>query len=1065
MRTRVPLPVSAPSLVLACVAAVALVASATAASAQTPSTPLVPYFGKNNIHYDRFDWHIYTTDHFEIYYYPELEKHLERIAGYAESAYQTVSSDLKHDLPFKVPMILFKTHSEFEQQNVDPGAAQEGVGAFAEPTRDRMLLPIDDPPDLLYGLITHELTHIFQFDIIPQSLIRRNYPLWVGEGQADYERGQWSALDLMTVRDAAVADIVPKMTELEGYGNFGNPRLIYNLGHAVFEYMEAKFGKEGIRQFMFSLRKSVIGGGEDAFEEAFKMKKDEFDQAFDKYLKDRFKPFRDKERPADYGRDLSPNREKTDFADALSIAPSPSGDLIAVVTANRKDREVDIVLISSKDGSIVRNLTPGFDKDYGFDHIVLLGERWNTMPWLSWSPKGDRIAYFVRTEKERSLIVQNVLTRKLEDRVAMKTVDEPESPSFSPDGKTIVFAGLRGGIGDIFSLDLQTKDVTNLTNDAFADFGPVFSPDGKTIVYNTRVSGNQKLFQMDLVTKKKTQITFGTNDETSAEFIDDHTLVFSSTATDPAVPLEPEVAKNANIYNIWTLDLKTGELRQYTDALGGNLSAVPLNQGNTSRIAFVTYYKGEYGIHTIERKEPLHTAASADFGAPGPIIDFQSPLQHTLVSDNSRQKKPFEKMFLEGRPPVNVGVTSNGDVFGGTAVTFGDVLGDKQFNVFASSILQYRTFSVSYVNLASRFQYALQGFSQTQFFYGQVGGVFYNPAFAPFISRDQAVATRSVHGGSAFGIYPIDRYRRLQISASVFNLNESFSDPGTQAAYQQNLALAGQPAIFRNGTLVPFGVEFVEETTVFREFGPLSGSTMRVAYDIAPKIGHTLSRQTVEGDARRYLRIGSGGLLALRARGFKSYGDFPDFTYFGGNSELRGYDYLQFAGSNAFFGNAELRFPIIDAALTPLGVVGGVRGVFFAGLGGAFFNEQPSPDAALCGKTSTKSFEFTSTSTEICKGVIGFQADPITGNPITDASGQPLLVFGPAKTVSGFRLKDGRASYGVGLETFLLGFPVHFDWSWRTLFNKDWEDVLFASSGGSSAWRKARFAVWIGYDY
>ena len=115
----------------------------------------------------------------------------------------------------------------------------------------------------------------------------------------------------MTVRDAAVADIVPKMSELEGYGNTSNPRLIYNLGHAVFEFIEAKFGKEGIRQFLFALRKSVIGGGEDAYEEALRMKPDEFDQAFERYLKERFKPFRDKERPADYGRDLSPNTEKT----------------------------------------------------------------------------------------------------------------------------------------------------------------------------------------------------------------------------------------------------------------------------------------------------------------------------------------------------------------------------------------------------------------------------------------------------------------------------------------------------------------------------------------------------------------------------------------------------------------------------------------------------------------------------------------------------------------------------------------------------------------------------------
>ncbi|SVA31517.1 uncharacterized protein METZ01_LOCUS84371, partial [marine metagenome] len=30
-----------------------------------------PYYGKNLVKYDDFDWHIYTTDHFEIFYYPE----------------------------------------------------------------------------------------------------------------------------------------------------------------------------------------------------------------------------------------------------------------------------------------------------------------------------------------------------------------------------------------------------------------------------------------------------------------------------------------------------------------------------------------------------------------------------------------------------------------------------------------------------------------------------------------------------------------------------------------------------------------------------------------------------------------------------------------------------------------------------------------------------------------------------------------------------------------------------------------------------------------------------------
>jgi hypothetical protein len=1034
---------------LACSLAAVLVVGWTGLAAA--QTPFVPYYGKNNIHYDRFDWHIYTTDHFEIYYYPELERHLERVAGYAESAYQQVSSDLKHDLSFKVPLILFKTHSEFEQQNVAPGAAQEGVGAFAEPFRDRMLLPIDDPPDRLYGLIAHELTHIFEFDIIPQGLIRRSVPLWVNEGLSDYERAQWAPLDLAMIRDAAVADIVPKMSDLEGYGNSNNPRLIYNLGHAVFEFIEAKYGKEGIRQFLFALRKSVIGGGEDAYQEALKMKPDEFDQAFERYLKERFKPFRDKERPADYGRDLSPNKEKTHYAEALSISPSPSGDLIAIVTVNRRDGELDIALISAKDGSMVRNLTAGFDKDYGFDHIVQLGERFNTMPWLAWSPKGDRLAYFVRTEKERTLIIQNVLTRKIEIRVPMKSVDEPESPAFSPDGKTVAFAGLRGGTGDIFTVDLQTQQVVNLTTDDFFDYGPVYSPDGKYLVYNVRVSGNQKLFRFDLDTKKKTQLTFGTNDETAAMFLDDHTLIFSSTATDPAVSIDPEVAKNGNIYNIWTLDLGNGELKQYTDALGAIVSAVTLADTNPTRVAFVTYYKGDWGIHTLERKEPLHTAASSDFGAPGPIIDFQAPMAHTLVAANQRRKKAFEKMFLEGRPPLNVGVTNSGDVFGGTQITFGDVLGDKQINIIASSISQYRTFGASYVNLGRRMQYMLQGYSQTTFFYGQAGGLFYDPSLAPFVSRDLATATRTVQGGSAFAIYPLDRYRRLQLSGGITHLNEEYNDPTLQAYSQQyQLQTYGQ-TIFRDGTVIPLGIGFIEETTIFREFGPLAGRTMRVIYDVAPKIGPTLSRQTLDTDFRHYTRIASTGVLATRVRAFKSWGDYPDFTYFGGNSEMRGYDYLQFAGQNVFFANAELRFPIIEAALTPIGVVGGVRGVFFANIGGGSFNGQ--------------NYTFATNKDQSYKPVIGYQQD-LAGQVIIDpTTGLPIPIYGPTQTITGFRLVDGRASYGIGLETFALGFPIHFDWAWRTLFNRDYEDVAFAAAGGSARFRQARFAIWIGYDF
>jgi hypothetical protein len=1033
--------------ILAAAVAAALTLSAVPASAQTP---YVPYFGKNQVRYDKFDWHIYPTEHFNIYYYPEIEPHLERMASYAESAYQHISSELKYDLAFKVPLILFQTSSEFQEQNVIPGAAQENVGAFAEPIRNRIVMPMDEPPDLLYRLIVHELTHQFEFDIIPTGLIRREMPLWINEGLSDYMTGVWNPLDMQTVRDAAVTDIVPKVTKLTDYGNFSNPRMIYNLGHAVFEFIESKWGKEGLRQYLFALRKSVIGGGEDAYEEAFKLKAEDFDQQFEKYLKERFKPFRDKERPADYGRNLAPDHEKSAFSNALTVEPSPSGDLLAVVTANSKDREYDIVLVSAHDGTVIRNLTRGFDQDHGFEFIVTPA-RWNAVPWLSWSATGDEIGYFVRREKSRSLVIQNVLTRKIEQRIDMRTVDNPESPDLSPDGKKVVFAALQGGTGDIFLMDLQTKQITNLTKDEFGDSGPTWSPDGKYIVYVARVSQAEKLFRLDIDTGKKTQLTFGTHDDAAAQFVDPDTLVFPSTATDPSQPIDPDVARNGMVYNIWTLNMKTGELREYTDALGGNVSPVVVNDGNApKKIAFISYYKGEYGLHTLDRREPIVTAASADFGSPGPVLaDFQAPLSHTLMKEKIKKKGKFESMFLDGRPPVNVGVTSSGDVFGGTAVTFSDVLGDQQFNLYAASISQYRTLSLSYLNLERRLNYALQGYSQTQFFYGSGSSVFYDPAYAGIINRDLAIATQTIRGGSAFAIWPFNKYRRVEVSAGILNYDEQFNDPLVQEysqQYQQDQF--GRPLI-TSGTYVPIGVNYVQETTIFREFGPLAGNTVRLGYEVSPGIAGALSRQRADIDARKYLRIGGSGLLALRARGFYSWGQSPDFLYFGGNSEMRGYDYLQFVGNKSTFLNAELRFPFIEAMLTPIGVLGGVRGVLFANMGGASFQGQP--------------FQWFATGTDPYTPVLRYDINPINGIQTP--------IYGPTVPVSGLRLVDARASYGLGLETFALGFPIHFDWSWKTLMNKDWEDLRFFAEGalegksGHEWFREPRFQVWIGYDF
>ena len=141
---------------------------------------------------------------------------------------------------------------------------------------------------------------------------------------------------------------------------------------------------------------------------------------------------------------------------------------------------------------------------------------------------------------------------------------------------------------------------------------------------------------------------------------------------------------------------------------------------------------------------------------------------------------------------------------------------------------------------------------------------------------------------------------------------------------------------------MPFGVNYVRETTIFREYGPLSGDTMSLGLRIRAE-----RRQPAVAPARSTATpattCGSAPTACWRSarRGYKSWGEFPGYLYFGGNSEMRGYDYLEFLGNKAFFPNAELRFPLIEAALTPIGVVGGLRGVFFFNMGAAGYEGAP----------------------------------------------------------------------------------------------------------------------------
>jgi outer membrane protein assembly factor BamA len=98
---------------------------------------------------------------------------------------------------------------------------------------------------------------------------------------------------------------------------------------------------------------------------------------------------------------------------------------------------------------------------------------------------------------------------------------------------------------------------------------------------------------------------------------------------------------------------------------------------------------------------------------------------------------------------------------------------------------------------------------------------------------------------------------------------------------------------------------------------------------------------SVGGEARKYLSLTAGPVLALRAGGEAALGEFPfqEAAFLGGPGSLRGYPYQRFAGDAAAFGSAELRQPLGQVKL----LVRGRLGVFALADAGRVWLDGESP--------------------------------------------------------------------------------------------------------------------------
>jgi len=96
-------------------------------------------------------------------------------------------------------------------------------------------------------------------------------------------------------------------------------------------------------------------------------------------------------------------------------------------------------------------------------------------------------------------------TRVLDEQPGSMTF----APRFAPDGRTVVFSLERDGNSDIYTLDIDSGALAQLTNAPSIETAPSFSPDGSQIVFESDRSGAQQIYVMPATGGEPTRISSG----------------------------------------------------------------------------------------------------------------------------------------------------------------------------------------------------------------------------------------------------------------------------------------------------------------------------------------------------------------------------------------------------------------------------------------------------------------------------------------------------------------------------------------------------------------------------
>ncbi|HYR30851.1 MAG TPA: BamA/TamA family outer membrane protein, partial [Gemmatimonadales bacterium] len=264
----------------------------------------------------------------------------------------------------------------------------------------------------------------------------------------------------------------------------------------------------------------------------------------------------------------------------------------------------------------------------------------------SFSPDGRYFAIAAKRRDRDDLVILDVKKDEEVRRIRVP-LNGLTTPSWSPDGKQLVFTGYDGGLSDLFVVNADGTNLHRLTNDKYADLEPSWSPDGKTIAFVTDRSpatdfqalkfGNLRiaLFHLDKGSIDILRNMDQGKNINPAWAPDGRSLAF--------------VSDRNGISNIFLYDLSDGKIYQLTDVFTGVSGITALSPclswaHEADRLAFAYYEDGEYNVYAVDNPRSLKRQP------------YQAPATPLVTSLLAAQRRA-----LAGSAPVAVAAAASVD--------------------------------------------------------------------------------------------------------------------------------------------------------------------------------------------------------------------------------------------------------------------------------------------------------------------------------------------------------------------------------------------------------------------